>query len=84
LYRINLGRFSGKGKNSNENLEGEIERIFANARAWDTILLIDEAEAIMLERTPDNIDLNSWVSGKLPYKPQWTDCLTLQQCFFAS
>lgn len=43
----------------------EIERVFEYARVWDVILLIDEAEAIMVERTPDNMTLNSWVSSKL-------------------
>jgi hypothetical protein len=44
-------------------MEAEIDRIFANALAWDAILLLDEAETIMLERTPDNILVNAWVSS---------------------
>jgi SpoVK/Ycf46/Vps4 family AAA+-type ATPase len=44
-------------------MESEIERIFQNAQAWKAILLLDEAEAIMMERSPDKMEQNSWVSG---------------------
>ena len=59
LYRVDLGQVG------QDNLEREIDRIFKNAEHWNAVLLLDEAEAIMMERTPDNMEQNTWVSAFL-------------------
>ena len=59
LYRVDLGQIG------EEKLESEIDRIFKNAEHWNAVLLLDEAEAIMMERTPDNMEQNTWVSAFL-------------------
>lgn len=59
LYRINLGSLVGDYR-----WESRIEEIFRRAHSWDAILLVDEAEVILAERTQENMNQNAWVAGK--------------------
>ncbi|KAI0378642.1 hypothetical protein F5Y04DRAFT_290814 [Hypomontagnella monticulosa] len=57
LYRVNLGMFV-----DNDNWEAKIEEIFRKAHFWDAILLIDEAEVVMSERTQERMHSLAWVA----------------------
>jgi len=58
LYRVNLGVVS-----SSRNWEPHLDHIFDCAYSWNAILLIDEAEVVLEERTFRGKDQNTWVSG---------------------
>ncbi|KAJ4407660.1 hypothetical protein N0V82_009862 [Gnomoniopsis sp. IMI 355080] len=58
LYRINLGQLVTK----KDNWESEIDEIFRQAHEWDAILLVDEAEVILAERTQENMTQSAWVA----------------------
>lgn len=60
LYRINLGRLIAEA-----NWESKIDEIFRQAHSWDAILLVDEAEVILAERTQENMEQSAWVAGEL-------------------
>ncbi|KAI0844148.1 hypothetical protein F5Y00DRAFT_266876 [Daldinia vernicosa] len=57
LYRVNLGMLV-----ADDSWESTIEEIFRQAHFWDAILLIDEAEVVMSERTPENMRSSAWVA----------------------
>ncbi|KAK7744040.1 hypothetical protein SLS62_010340 [Diatrype stigma] len=57
LYRINLGMLV-----SHERWESKIEEIFKQAHFWNAILLIDEAEVVMSERTVTQMSSLAWVA----------------------
>ncbi|KAL2276793.1 hypothetical protein FJTKL_00452 [Diaporthe vaccinii] len=57
LYRINLGRLIAEA-----NWESKIDEIFRQAHSWDAILLVDEAEVILVERTQENMEQSAWVA----------------------
>jgi hypothetical protein len=58
LYRVNLGMLTGL-----TTWEAKIEEIFRQAHFWDAILLIDEAEVVLAERTQENMKQSAWVAG---------------------
>jgi DNA replication protein DnaC len=58
LYRVNLGMLTNLDK-----WEAKIEEIFRQAHSWDAILLIDEAEVVLAERTQENMKQSAWVAG---------------------
>lgn len=60
LYRINLGKLVAQ-----YNWESKIEEIFRQAHFWDAMLLVDEAEVILAERTQENMQQSAWVAGEL-------------------
>lgn len=60
LYRVNLGRLVAE-----TNWESRIDEIFRQAQLWDAILLVDEAEVILAERTQENMEQSAWVAGEL-------------------
>ncbi|KAJ0114039.1 P-loop containing nucleoside triphosphate hydrolase protein [Diaporthe amygdali] len=57
LYRINLGNLVG-----DDRWESRIEEIFRQAHRWNAILLVDEAEVILAERTQENMKQSAWVA----------------------
>jgi SpoVK/Ycf46/Vps4 family AAA+-type ATPase len=59
LYRVNLGRLTGT-----DNWEPALEIIFRQAHFWNAILLIDEAEVVLAERTQENMKQSAWVAGE--------------------
>lgn len=58
LYRINLGRLVME-----DSWESKIEEIFRQAHSWGAILLVDEAEVILAERTLEKMKESAWVAG---------------------
>lgn len=61
LYRINLGQLV----TGEDNWEAKIDEIFRQAHEWDAILLVDEAEVILAERTQESMQQSAWVAGEL-------------------
>lgn len=61
LFPINCGDISGS---TAQDVERNLERYFDLARKWGCILLLDEADIFLSERTKGNIMQNSLVSGK--------------------
>ena len=57
LYRVNLGVIS-----SMANWEANLDHIFHCAHAWNAILLIDEAEVVLEERSVQGGTQNRWAS----------------------
>jgi SpoVK/Ycf46/Vps4 family AAA+-type ATPase len=55
LYRVSLG-------NLTEYDESRIDNLFRQAHVWNAILLIDEAEVILAERTMENMKQSAWVA----------------------
>jgi hypothetical protein len=47
-----------------EALEQNIDAYFNSANAWDAIVLLDEADVYLEQRTPHDLKRNSIVSGK--------------------
>ena len=60
LYRINLGMLVAE-----DEWESKIEEIFQKAHFWGAILLIDEAEVVLSERTQESMQSLAWVAGAL-------------------
>jgi hypothetical protein len=58
LLKVNLGRIT-----SHKKWEQALEQIFFHAEDWNAILLIDEAEMVLEERTFERMTHNSWISG---------------------
>ncbi|KAK1580696.1 P-loop containing nucleoside triphosphate hydrolase protein [Colletotrichum navitas] len=46
-------------------VENNLQSSFQKAQAWDCVLLLDEADVFLAERSQDNIERNALVSGKL-------------------
>ncbi|KAH8202679.1 hypothetical protein TruAng_003165 [Truncatella angustata] len=57
LYRVNLGMLV-----ADMRWETTIEEIFRQAHVWDAILLIDEAEVVLAERTQESMHSLAWVA----------------------
>ncbi|KAL1848120.1 hypothetical protein Daus18300_013720 [Diaporthe australafricana] len=57
LYRINLGKLV-----ADDQWESKIDEIFRQAHSWDAILLVDEAEVVLAERTQENMHQSAWVA----------------------
>lgn len=49
-----------------KEVEGNLIRIFKDARRWDVVLLIDEADVFMERRSTADLNRNSLVAGE-PY-----------------
>ena len=58
LYKVNLGVLS-----HSSNWDGNLDLIFECAHDWRAILLIDEADVVMEERTVMGREQNRWASG---------------------
>lgn len=70
LYRINPGQLVTGDK----DWESKIEDVFRQAHEWNAILLVDEAEVILAERTQENMQQSAWVAG------EFLDTMHLQSC----
>ncbi|ETS86639.1 hypothetical protein PFICI_00467 [Pestalotiopsis fici W106-1] len=57
LYSINIGELS-----SEQNIAARLENIFEQASRWDAVLLIDEADVVLEQRSLENIKRNAIVS----------------------
>lgn len=44
-------------------VESNLQNAFQMAQAWDCVLLLDEADVFLAERSQDNIERNALVSG---------------------
>lgn len=60
LYPITCGDLG----TSAAELENGLYEIFSQAEAWDCVLLLDEADVFLAQRTRTDIDRNAIVSGK--------------------
>lgn len=47
-----------------KDVESNLQNSFQMAQAWDCVLLLDEADVFLAERSQDNIERNALVSGK--------------------
>lgn len=45
-------------------VETNLQNSFQLAQVWDCVLLLDEADVFLAERSQDNIERNALVSGK--------------------
>lgn len=50
---------------SAEEVENKLAEIFYLAERWDSVLLLDEADVFLAERTKSDLKRNSLVSGEL-------------------
>lgn len=50
---------------SAEEVENKLSQIFYLAARWDCVLLLDEADVFLAERTKSDLKRNSLVSGEL-------------------
>ena len=55
-----------------ENSETKVQHWFDLAKAWDALILIDEADIFLTWRQPDNLERNFLVTSK---------CLSLEAWF---
>ncbi|KAK1753648.1 P-loop containing nucleoside triphosphate hydrolase protein [Echria macrotheca] len=55
LYRVSLSNLTNYD-------ERRIDKLFREAHMWNAILLIDEAEVILAERTMENMKQSAWVA----------------------
>lgn len=60
LYPITCGDLGS----SAAELENGLDRVFSQAEAWDCVLLLDEADVFLAQRTRTDLDRNAIVSGK--------------------
>ena len=44
-------------------VESGLQEIFRLAQAWDCVMLLDEADIFLAQRTPTDIERNALVSG---------------------
>ncbi|KAH7014439.1 uncharacterized protein B0I36DRAFT_338730 [Microdochium trichocladiopsis] len=58
LYHISAGELSTKVS----VLESELQTIFKMGARWDAVVLLDEADVLMSQRTTDNLERNSVVA----------------------
>lgn len=49
---------------SPNDVESKLQHSFQLAQAWECVLLLDEADVFLAERSQDNIERNALVSGK--------------------
>lgn len=64
LYTINCGDLS----HSPDKVEQRLTRSLYLANRWNAIVLVDEADVFMTERSLDNLERNELVSGvSMPY-----------------
>ena len=57
-----------------QSVEKALEDKFHLAQKWDCILLLDEADVFLAERTREDIKRNSIVSGKFQVEDSTTSC----------
>lgn len=50
-----------------KDVESNLQNSFQMAQAWDCVLLLDEADVFLADRSQDNIERNALVSGKSRY-----------------
>ncbi|KAK2053566.1 hypothetical protein LY76DRAFT_479140, partial [Colletotrichum caudatum] len=50
-------------------VENNLQSSFQMAQAWDCVLLLDEADVFLAERSQDNIKRNALVSGNVLMRP---------------
>lgn len=60
LYHVSGGELGA----SVESIQGALETAFERATRWDTILLLDEADAFLARRDGTDIERNSLIAGK--------------------
>lgn len=72
LYRVDLGRLT----EDTGRREARIEETFRQAHFWNAILLFDEAEVILAERTQENMRQSAWVAGLClqRWRPRFFNC----------
>ena len=62
LYTINCGDLGYRS----EDVETNLSAALALATRWNAVVLIDEADVFMAERTPNDVKRNALVAGKHP------------------
>lgn len=69
-----------------QEVEGSLRKIFQLAQVWDCVLLLDEADVFLAQRTKTDLKRNALVSGKMPPflpSPPGNSFLTQVQYSFA-
>ena len=61
LYSTNIGELS-----SEKDVVARLENLFELSVRWDAVLLIDEADVVLEERSYENMQRNAVVSGVFP------------------
>jgi hypothetical protein len=59
LLTINIGEMSVE-----KNVERRLQTVFRQASVWDAVLLLDEADVVLEERSYEDMKRNAIVSGK--------------------
>jgi len=49
-----------------EKTDVQLRTIFTRAKAWNAIILLDEADVFLAQRTATDLKRNAYVSGKSP------------------
>jgi hypothetical protein len=66
----------------------EVERNFKECielgERWGAVVLIDEADVYLEQRTAENLQRNSLVSGLSSFSHPYTTCTTINECFQSS
>jgi AAA+ superfamily predicted ATPase len=60
LYSITSGELGTEI----EQTDSELRNIFTRAKAWDAIILLDEADVFLAQRTATDLKRNAYVSGR--------------------
>jgi len=55
-----------------EQTDVQLRTIFTRAKAWDAIILLDEADVFLAKRTATDLKRNAYVSGKPPARSWMT------------
>ncbi|KAJ7201265.1 P-loop containing nucleoside triphosphate hydrolase protein [Mycena pura] len=58
LYIVSAGELG----TSPETVDGALSRVLSLAQTWNAVLLLDEAEVFLQERSPNNVERNALVS----------------------
>lgn len=56
-----------------DSLEKKLLKYFQRATEWDAIVLLDEADVYLEQRSATDLQRNSIVSGKISYMPPKRD-----------
>ena len=63
------------------DVEAKLQQVFRLAQAWDCVMLLDEADIFLAQRTATDTERNALVSGKgvkpCPPLPKLTDCFSV-------
>jgi hypothetical protein len=73
LYSITSGELGTEI----EQTDSELRNIFTRAKAWDAIILLDEADVFLAQRTATDLKRNAYVSGRPSeslYMPEMVHC----------